>query len=57
MLGSNFPVDGLYSTFGEIFDAFDRITAGLDRSERADLFAGTAGRFYRIGRAGVAGRS
>jgi predicted TIM-barrel fold metal-dependent hydrolase len=48
MFASNFPVDGLYSTFGELFEAFDKITSGLDRKERVDLFAGTARRFYRI---------
>jgi predicted TIM-barrel fold metal-dependent hydrolase len=48
MFASNFPLDGLYSTFGTLFEAFDRITIGLNRSERVDLFAGTAGRFYRI---------
>ena len=48
MFASNFPVDGLYSTFGALYAAFDAITAGLDRPERADLFAGTARRFYRI---------
>jgi predicted TIM-barrel fold metal-dependent hydrolase len=48
MFASNFPVDGLYSTFGTLFEAFDRITIGLNRSERVDLFAGTARRFYRI---------
>jgi predicted TIM-barrel fold metal-dependent hydrolase len=48
MIASNFPVDGLYSTFGALYAAFDTITAGLDRHERADLFAGTAQRFYRI---------
>jgi predicted TIM-barrel fold metal-dependent hydrolase len=49
MFASNFPVDGLYSTFGELYEAFDSITAGFDSIERADLFAGTARRFYRIG--------
>jgi predicted TIM-barrel fold metal-dependent hydrolase len=49
MFASNFPVDGLYSTFGELFEAFDTITTGFDPAERADLFAGTARRFYRIG--------
>jgi predicted TIM-barrel fold metal-dependent hydrolase len=49
MIASNFPVDGLYSTFGELYGAFDTITSGLTRGERADLFAGTAQRFYRIG--------
>jgi len=48
MIASNFPVDGLYSTFGELYGAFDTITGGLTRSDRADLFAGTARRFYRI---------
>jgi predicted TIM-barrel fold metal-dependent hydrolase len=48
MFASNFPVDGLYSSFGELFEAFDKITTGFDRSERADLFAGTARRFYRL---------
>jgi predicted TIM-barrel fold metal-dependent hydrolase len=48
MIGSNFPVDGLYSTFGALYAAFDTITAGCDAGERADLFAGTARRFYRI---------
>jgi predicted TIM-barrel fold metal-dependent hydrolase len=48
MFASNFPVDGLYSTFGELFAAFDTITDGFDTGERADLFAGAARRFYRI---------
>jgi len=48
MFASNFPVDGLYSTFGELFEAFDVITAGFESIERADLFAGTTRRFYRI---------
>jgi predicted TIM-barrel fold metal-dependent hydrolase len=48
MFASNFPVDGLYSTFGRLFEAFDKITAGFSQSERVDLFAGTARRFYRI---------
>jgi predicted TIM-barrel fold metal-dependent hydrolase len=47
MFASNFPVDGLYSTFGTLFEAFDKITTGFDRRERADLFAGAARRFYR----------
>ena len=48
MFASNFPVDGLYSTFGALYEAFDGLTAGLHRTERADLFAGTARRFYRL---------
>lgn len=48
MFASNFPVDGLYSTLGTLFAAFDAISAGFSPDERADLFAGTARRFYRI---------
>jgi predicted TIM-barrel fold metal-dependent hydrolase len=48
MFASNFPVDGLYSTFGQLYAAFDEITAGFTSAERVDLFAGTARRFYRI---------
>jgi len=48
MFASNFPVDGLYSTYGRLFDAFDKITAVLDQTERAHLFADSARRFYRI---------
>lgn len=48
MFASNFPVDGLYSTFGALFAAFDALTAGFDRGERDELFAGTARRFYRM---------
>lgn len=48
MFGSNFPVDGLYSSYIDVFKAFDKITAGFMEAERMDLFAGTARRFYRI---------
>lgn len=48
MIASNFPVDGLYSTFGTLFEAFDTITETFTRDERANLFAGTARRLYRI---------
>jgi predicted TIM-barrel fold metal-dependent hydrolase len=48
MFASNFPVDGLYSGFGDLYAAFDKITTTLAPAERADLFAGTARRFYRI---------
>lgn len=44
----NFPVDGLYSTYEELYAAFDACTDDLTDAERADLFAGTAIRAYRI---------
>lgn len=49
MVGSNFPVDGLYSSFAELYSAFDALTAQLSPSERSAVFAGTADRFYRMG--------
>ena len=51
MFGSNFPVDSLYSTFQRLYAAFDQLTADFTPAERADLFAGTAARAYRIQRA------
>ncbi|MBB5785454.1 amidohydrolase family protein [Jiangella mangrovi] len=48
MFASNFPVDSLYSSFGELYEAFDTITADFSAGERAALFAGTARRVYRI---------
>jgi len=48
MFGSNFPVDKLHASYGRVWRAFDELTAGLDESDRAQLFGGTARRFYRI---------
>ena len=48
MVGSNFPVDKLYSSYESLFDAFDTITRGFSDGERDLLFAGAAETFYRI---------
>lgn len=50
MFESNFPVDKQGCSYTVLFNAFQRICddAGYTASERADLFAGTARRFYRI---------
>ncbi len=47
MFASNFPVDSMYGTYDELYDVFDRVTAGLDDASRALLFAGNAARVYR----------
>lgn len=48
MFESNFPVDkGSYS-FRCGWNAFKRLTAGFSAAERAQLFAGTARRVYRL---------
>ncbi len=50
MFESNFPVDRQGCSYTVLFNAFQRISdeAGYTASERADLFAGTARRFYRL---------
>jgi len=47
MFASNFPVDSVYGTFDELYDAFSVVTAGLDGPSRGKLFAGNAERVYR----------
>jgi predicted TIM-barrel fold metal-dependent hydrolase len=49
MFGSNFPVDGLYSSFATLYAAFDEITGPMSTHERREMFAETARRTYRIG--------
>jgi predicted TIM-barrel fold metal-dependent hydrolase len=49
MFESNFPVDKGACSYPVLFNAFKRLTAGASTSEKADLFASTASRFYRLG--------
>lgn len=49
MFASNFPVDRLRIGYGEMFEAFDRMTADFSETERRALFHDTAARLYRIG--------
>jgi L-fuconolactonase len=46
--GSNFPVDGLGGTYGELIDAYRELTAELSADERHRLFVVNALRRYRI---------
>ena len=49
MFESNFPVDkGSYS-YAVGWNAFKRLAAGASAAEKAELFGGTATRFYRLG--------
>lgn len=50
MFESNFPVDKAGCSYTVLFNAFQRICddAGFNAGERADLFAGTARRFYNL---------
>jgi L-fuconolactonase len=48
MFESNFPVDkGSYS-YGVCWNAFKRMAAGASIDEKANLFSGTAARFYKL---------
>jgi predicted TIM-barrel fold metal-dependent hydrolase len=47
MFASNFPVDAMYGTFDDLYDAFSAVTAGLDGESREKLFAANAERVYR----------
>ena len=48
MFESNFPVDKGMCGYVEAWNAFKRIASGAGDAERADLFAGTAQRVYRL---------
>ena len=45
---SNFPVDGLFSSFDTLWGAFDDITSGSSNDDRDKLFRTTAETLYRI---------
>lgn len=49
MFESNFPVDKAMCSYGVLWNAFKRITAGASAHDKAWLFARTADRFYRLG--------
>ena len=48
MFESNFPVDKTTASYGTIWNAFKRITAGASAGETAALYAGVARRAYRL---------
>lgn len=50
MLASNWPVDKLFGSYEQLWDAYEEILtgSGLDAADLDDLFAGTAQRVYRL---------
>ncbi len=48
MFGSNFPVDGLFSSYDALFDAYRAIVSDFSAPEQSMLFQNNAERFYRI---------
>lgn len=49
MFESNFPVDKGSYGYGVFWNTCKRLAQGASASEKADLFHGTASRFYRLG--------
>ena len=49
MFESNFPVDKVSYGYGVYWNACKRLSKGMSAAEKADLFHGTASRFYRLG--------
>ena len=45
---SNFPVDGLYGSFDDLYGAYREITRTLGHAEQHALFAGNARRIYTL---------
>ena len=48
MFESNFPVDGETTGYVALWNAFKKVSVDYSADERADLFAGTARRVYRL---------
>ena len=48
MFGSNFPVDGMMSSYTRLWSAYSEITCDFSANERYALFCGNAERIYRI---------
>jgi predicted TIM-barrel fold metal-dependent hydrolase len=48
LFASNFPVDGLHGTLGELWSCYSSVVAGLDAHDRELLFAGNAEVLYRM---------
>jgi L-fuconolactonase len=48
MFESNFPTDRHWVSYGVLWNAFKRMTAGASESELDALFHNTAARVYRL---------
>ena len=48
MFESNFPVDKVSYSYPVFWNACKLLAKGATMTEKADLFAGTAARFYRL---------
>ena len=47
MFASNFPVDGVVSSYNEVFDGFKEITKNFSQTDRNKFFHDNALKYYR----------
>lgn len=48
MFGSNFPIEKLWTSYGDLFAAFQKATAKLTKKQKQQIFNDTAARVYRL---------
>lgn len=48
LYGSNFPIEKIWTTYEDLFDAYQQATANLPAKDRQAIFNDTAARVYRI---------
>jgi predicted TIM-barrel fold metal-dependent hydrolase len=48
VLGTNWPVDKMFSPYGTVVDAYAEIISGLGRDEQVALFSGNAEKVFRL---------
>lgn len=48
MFGSNFPIEGLWTSYGNLVDVFVRCIAGYDEAERRQILHDVAADVYRV---------
>ncbi len=48
LYGSNFPIEKLWTSYRDLFDAFQEAAFGLPKAQQKSIFHDTAARIYRI---------
>ena len=48
LFASNYPVDGLYARYADIWHAYAEVIADANKNEQHALFVGNAQRIYRL---------
>ena len=48
MFGSNFPIEKIWTSYGEMFDSFQAASSKMSKADRKSIFNDTARRVYRL---------